>query len=76
MASGVRTSVDHPATGDVTAPVFPGRFSDTPGDVSGPPPPLPGEHSVEILGEAGFTDDEIEQLLRDEVVAVATQDEG
>jgi len=63
--------VHHPATGDVTAPVFPGRFSDTPGDPTGPPPPLPGEHSVEILGESGFTDDEIELLLRDGVVAAA-----
>ncbi len=62
-------TVSHPATGEIRAPVFPGRFSDTPGDTTGPPPPVPGEHSVEILGECGFDGDEIRELLRTGVVA-------
>jgi crotonobetainyl-CoA:carnitine CoA-transferase CaiB-like acyl-CoA transferase len=69
VKSGSLATVHHPATGEVRSPVFPGRFSDTPGDVTGPPPPLPGEHSETILSECGFVDDEIEQLLRDRVVS-------
>ncbi len=73
--SGSLVTVHHPATGDVSSPVFPGRFSATPGDVTGPPPPLPGEHSAAILSECGFTDDEIAQLLHDGVVGGVEQDE-
>ncbi len=69
VKSGSLTTVHHPATGEVRSPVFPGRFSDTPGDVTGPPPPLPGEHSEAVLSECGFADDEIEQLLRSRVVS-------
>ncbi|MFV2039047.1 MAG: CaiB/BaiF CoA transferase family protein [Acidimicrobiales bacterium] len=62
-------TVQHPAVGEVRGPRFPGRFSQTPCDVSGPPPPLPGEHTETILGECGYDDDEIRDLLRDGVVS-------
>jgi crotonobetainyl-CoA:carnitine CoA-transferase CaiB-like acyl-CoA transferase len=62
-------TVQHPAVDEIRAPVFPGRLSETPGDVSGPPPPLPGEHSAAILGECGFEKEEIIELLRDGVVS-------
>ncbi len=62
------TTVEHPAVGEIRAPVFPGRLSDTPADASMPPPPLPGEHSEEILQEAGFDDREIQELMRSGVV--------
>jgi len=61
-------TVQHPAVGEFTGPVFPGRLSETPCDVSGPPPPLPGEHSEPILVECGFEDEEIRELLRNGVV--------
>lgn len=67
-------TVHHPATGDIRSPVFPGRFSDTPGDMSGPPPPIPGEHSEAILSECGFAEYEIQQLLGDRVVSGIEQE--
>lgn len=61
-------TVEHPAIGEMRAPVFPGRLSETQACVSGPPPPLPGEHSEQILAESGFDEDEIRDLLRSGVV--------
>lgn len=66
--SGSIVTVRHPAIGEIRAPVLPGRFSDTSGDVTGAPPPVPGEHSVAILSECGFTDREISDLMDGGVV--------
>jgi len=66
--SGSIVTVEHPAMGEIRTPVLPGRFSDTSGDVTGPPPPVAGEHSVAILGECGFTDREITDLMDGGVV--------
>jgi crotonobetainyl-CoA:carnitine CoA-transferase CaiB-like acyl-CoA transferase len=68
-------TVAHPAIGEIRGPVFPGRLSGTPGDVSGPPPPLPGEHSAAILSECGFDEEEVRDLLRSGVVMSADGDE-
>jgi crotonobetainyl-CoA:carnitine CoA-transferase CaiB-like acyl-CoA transferase len=43
-------------------------MSETSGDVSGPPPPIPGEHSEAILGECGFEPAEIRELVRSGVL--------
>tara|TARA_B100000959_G_scaffold212161_1_gene223080 strand:+ start:456 stop:1661 length:1206 start_codon:yes stop_codon:yes gene_type:complete len=64
-------TVRHPAVGEVTAPPFPGRLSGTPCDFTGPPPPIPGEHTEVILAEKGFEDDEIRELLQTGVVGGA-----
>lgn len=64
-------TVQHPAIGEIRGPVFPGRLSETPGDASGPPPPIPGEHSAAILGECGFDEIEVQDLLRRGVVMSA-----
>lgn len=61
-------TVQHPSIGEIRAPGYPGRLSETHGNGSGPPPPLPGEHSEAILGEFGFAADEIGELVRKGVV--------
>jgi len=73
--SGTLITVDHPAVGEIRAPRFPGRFSETSCDLTGPPPPLPGEHSAEILGDFGYDTDEIRDLFRDGVVIGPTEGE-
>lgn len=73
--SGSLVTVEHEAFGEFRAPVLPSRFSDTSGDVTGPPPPIPGEHSVAILGECGFTDEEISELM-DSGVVIGPDDQG
>ncbi len=70
---GAFVTVEHAAVGEITTPGFPGRFSGTVGARSGPPPPVAGEHSHEILREYGLSDSEIEALQRDGVVAGPTQ---
>ncbi|MCH7667956.1 MAG: CoA transferase [Acidobacteria bacterium] len=62
-------TVHHPSFGEFTGPVLPSRMSDTAGDVTGPPPPIAGEHSAEVLGENGFDEDEIGALMQSGVVA-------
>jgi crotonobetainyl-CoA:carnitine CoA-transferase CaiB-like acyl-CoA transferase len=52
----------HPLEGDVTIPAIPARFSASPPNVHRPWPAL-GEHSREILAEAGCSEVEIEAIL-------------
>ena len=61
-AVGLLQELDHPTEGKLhmTAPAA--TWSRTPPSVRTPAPNL-GEHGVEILREAGFTDEEISELL-------------
>ncbi len=68
-------TVQHPAVGDVRTPVFPGRLSQTPCDFTGPPPPIPGEHTEAILAENGFADSEVAELLRNGVLGDSHENE-
>lgn len=56
-------TVHHPATGPVGAVAGPVRMSATPAAPRRPPPPLPGEHTREVLEEHGFARGEIEALI-------------
>lgn len=58
---------DHPSEGRVKTPGFPIRFSKTPSALDRGAPQV-GEHSREILAEAGIAADEIERLLAGGVV--------
>ena len=52
---------EHPIDGNVVIPAIPGKFSKTPPNVHRPWPTL-GQHTTEVLSEAGFTQAEIEAI--------------
>jgi len=58
---------EHPEAGTLRYVRYPGHLSDTPACLHRHPPRL-GEHSREVLREAGYSDDAIERLVQDKVV--------
>jgi crotonobetainyl-CoA:carnitine CoA-transferase CaiB-like acyl-CoA transferase len=66
--NGTFVEYDHPTEGRVKTPGFPYKFSKTPASVDRGAP-LVGEHTSEVLGEAGFSADEIAALLDTGAVA-------
>jgi len=69
QATGFVRTVDHPTEGRLRTPAPLGRYAGTPAAIRRPAPRL-GEHSREILREAGCTDAEIDALI----AARATQE--
>ena len=61
-ATGFWQIVQHPSEGTLRLPGIPAAYSKTPGDIRRLPPRL-GEHSLEVLREAGFGAAEIEAML-------------
>jgi crotonobetainyl-CoA:carnitine CoA-transferase CaiB-like acyl-CoA transferase len=61
------TDVEHPTLGVIPQlrPVI--ELADTPGEIAAPPPLL-GEHSVEILAEAGYAQGDIDRMLEEGVI--------
>jgi len=54
--------MDHPTEGKLRMTRFPVTFSETPADIRSLPPRM-GEHSIEILKEAGLEQAEIDEML-------------
>jgi len=65
-------TVAHEATGEIRAPAGPARMSGHERGTAGPPPPLAGEHTTEVLAEQGFDEAEIASLIDRGVVALAS----
>jgi crotonobetainyl-CoA:carnitine CoA-transferase CaiB-like acyl-CoA transferase len=61
-ATGFWQLVEHPSEGGMRLPGIPAAYSKTPADIRRLPPRL-GEHSLEVLREAGLDAEEIEALL-------------
>jgi len=61
-AVNLLSQTTHPTEGEIMLANLPFRFSQTPASVSRLQPKF-GEHSQEILREAGFTDREVQELL-------------
>lgn len=71
-ARNMITEVSHPGYGKVKSLGTPFRMSRTPGSIR-LPPPLLGEHTGEILLDAGFGEHEIRGLIRGKVVFSCTE---
>ncbi|MFB6771711.1 CaiB/BaiF CoA transferase family protein [Streptomyces sp. NPDC056337] len=69
--NGTFVTYDHPTEGRVTLPGFPYKFSATPPRIDRGAP-LVGEHTREVLTEAGLAEREIEDLFATGTVAETT----
>jgi len=63
VARGFFRVVEHPTEGRIREMAIPSRWSGSEFQVARPAPRL-GEHSREVLREAGLTDDEIDGLIK------------
>jgi crotonobetainyl-CoA:carnitine CoA-transferase CaiB-like acyl-CoA transferase len=66
--NGTFVEYDHPTEGHIKAPGFPIKFAKTPSSVQRGAP-LAGEHTAEVLKEAGFNDARIAELIATRAVA-------
>jgi crotonobetainyl-CoA:carnitine CoA-transferase CaiB-like acyl-CoA transferase len=67
VASGFITEQDHPRAGRFKTIATPVKLEKTPGTIRSPAPAL-GEHSRDVLSEAGFSRAEIDALAAAHVI--------
>lgn len=66
-ARNMIVEVDHPGIGKIKIPNMPFRMSETPGTIRRTMPEL-GEHTLEILKEMGYTEEQAGKLLEEKVI--------
>jgi crotonobetainyl-CoA:carnitine CoA-transferase CaiB-like acyl-CoA transferase len=59
--------LEHPKAGKIKVTGVPVKLSETPGEITAPPPGL-GQHNKEVLRDLGYSAEEIEKLIADKVV--------
>jgi len=69
VARQLITEFDQPNVGRVRQPVPAARFEGTPSAIQGPAPGV-GEHSIEILRELGYPQDQIDTMARGGVIRI------
>ncbi len=69
LARDMVTETEHPIAGWVKTLGLPVKFSKTPGSVTSPAPLL-GQHSQDVLLEAGYTEAEIKQFVSEGAVVL------
>ncbi len=69
-AVGMFPEMDHPTEGKIRQARPATRFSASPAGINRMPPRL-GEHTKEVLREAGYTPDEIESLIAEKAIGAA-----
>ncbi|MDI1270508.1 MAG: CoA transferase [Polaromonas sp.] len=69
--NGTFVEYEHPTEGKVKTPGFPIKFSKTPSRVTRGAP-LAGQHTREILGELGWSDDRVNALLKSQTLGEQT----
>ena len=66
-ARGMIQTVNHPRLGEILQIGSPFRFSDTPCEMR-LPPPMHGQHTDEVLREAGYSDEELNALRKNRAI--------
>jgi len=69
-AVGFWQEFDHPTEGKLKMPGFPAKFSETPATIRKHAPNF-GEHSIEILAEAGIDEETINKMIESKATLVA-----
>jgi crotonobetainyl-CoA:carnitine CoA-transferase CaiB-like acyl-CoA transferase len=67
LANEMIVEIHHPTAGPLKMLGIPFRLSKTPGEIQGPSPLL-GQHTREILGELGYSEQEVEGLKTNKVI--------
>lgn len=68
LTRGMVLDVDHPTAGRIKQMGSPLKFSDISTDMNRLPPPGFGEHTRELLGQLGYSESEIHELVKLNVV--------